>query len=277
MSDPFRIEGPAVLSVSGGRSSAYMLWRVLQAHGGALPADVVAVFANTGKEREETLEFVHACAQHWSVPIAWVEFRARRSIEVVDFERASRKGEPFDALIEQRQFVPNPLRRFCTEELKVNTIRWFIEQTLGWTSWRNVVGLRADEGHRLLKAYARNAQGGAPWTSVRPFDKGQVMKRDVRAFWNEQPFDLKLRGDESNCDLCFLKRPPILKTLMHERPEAAAWWIEKERQVGAQFNVRESYAAMADEASRQMHLFTIDQDVEADEECGLICAGEDAT
>ena len=34
-----------------------MLRRVLDAHGGTLPADVFAVFANTGDEREETPAF----------------------------------------------------------------------------------------------------------------------------------------------------------------------------------------------------------------------------
>lgn len=63
--DPFRIIGPACISFSGGRTSAYMLRRILNAHGGELPADVHAVFANTGKERLETLDFVHECAAHW--------------------------------------------------------------------------------------------------------------------------------------------------------------------------------------------------------------------
>ena len=48
MNDPFRIEGPAIINVSGGRTSALMLRRVLDAHGGALPDGVVAAFANTG-------------------------------------------------------------------------------------------------------------------------------------------------------------------------------------------------------------------------------------
>lgn len=40
MSDPFLIEGPAAISFSGGRTSALMLRRILDAHGGTLPPDV---------------------------------------------------------------------------------------------------------------------------------------------------------------------------------------------------------------------------------------------
>lgn len=62
MSSPYRITGPAVVSFSGGRTSGYMLWHILDAHGGALPDDVKVVFCNTGKERPETLDFVERCA-----------------------------------------------------------------------------------------------------------------------------------------------------------------------------------------------------------------------
>lgn len=52
MNDPFRIEGPAIINVSGGRTSALMLRRVLDAHGGALPDGVVAAFVHaTGGPR----------------------------------------------------------------------------------------------------------------------------------------------------------------------------------------------------------------------------------
>lgn len=54
-SNPYLIEGPALISFSGGRTSAYMLHQIIQAHGGTLPDDVVVAFANTGKEREVTL------------------------------------------------------------------------------------------------------------------------------------------------------------------------------------------------------------------------------
>ena len=59
---PYRIDPGSpwynVLNVSGGRSSAYMLGQVLMEHGGELPDWCEAIFANTGRERAETLDFV---------------------------------------------------------------------------------------------------------------------------------------------------------------------------------------------------------------------------
>jgi len=114
MHDPFKITQPTCISFSGGRTSAYMLWRVLQANGG-LPVDTVVCFANTGKEVEATMRFVRDCAEHWHVPIRWLEYLPTEpGFTLVDFDRASRQGEPFEALIRKRQYLPNPVARGCT-------------------------------------------------------------------------------------------------------------------------------------------------------------------
>jgi len=73
MSDPFKIIEPTVVSFSGGRTSAYMLWRILQSNDG-LPEEAKVIYANTGKEEEATLEFIRDCANNWNVPIIWLEY-----------------------------------------------------------------------------------------------------------------------------------------------------------------------------------------------------------
>ena len=62
MTDPFFLSEPSMVSFSGGRTSGYMLRRILDAHGGMLPDHAKVVFANTGKERPETLDFVQRCS-----------------------------------------------------------------------------------------------------------------------------------------------------------------------------------------------------------------------
>ena len=98
--NPYLINEPTVISFSGGRTSAYMLWKVLEANEGKLPLDAIVCFANTGKEEEATLKFVHDCSINWDVPIVWLEYRdAEVKFAVVDYKTASRNGEPFEALI----------------------------------------------------------------------------------------------------------------------------------------------------------------------------------
>lgn len=70
----FRIEGPAAVQCSFGRTSGYLLWLILQAHGGRLPPDVHVMFENTGKEASETLAFGHELSRRWGVSITWLEY-----------------------------------------------------------------------------------------------------------------------------------------------------------------------------------------------------------
>jgi 3'-phosphoadenosine 5'-phosphosulfate sulfotransferase (PAPS reductase)/FAD synthetase len=263
--DPYLIEGPALISFSGGRTSAYMLYQILQAHGGAIPDDVVVAFANTGKEREETLRFVHECGSRWGVSIRWVEWRPmpERFVDV-GLNSAARNGEPFDGLIALRGRLPNPRQRFCSRELKVEPIKAMC-LSLGWKHWSNVIGLRHDEGLRCLRKYAENDTGGHRWTNAMPMDKARATKRDVLAFWAKQPFDLELMGHEGNCDLCFLKSDKIIRAIIADRPHVEDWWVRAEAKTGKRFERDRSYASLAASAHAQQS-FVFDGD-DYDAEC----------
>lgn len=273
----YRIEGPALVSFSGGRTSGYMLHEIVRAYDGVLPENIVVCFANTGKEREETLRFVHECGVRWGVRVNWLEWRLNGFAEV-GFNSASRNGEPFAGLVAKKNYLPNAVTRFCTQELKIRVMRDFA-RSLGWEHWSNVVGLRYDEGHRVLKALAHNDSGKERWRTVMPLSKAKVTRADVMEFWSRQPFDLHLRSYEGNCDLCFLKARAKLVALIRENPGMADWWIEQERTVapskasGARFVTEYAYADLEREVRQQGHLFDgfMEDGDEHDAECGLWC------
>jgi 3'-phosphoadenosine 5'-phosphosulfate sulfotransferase (PAPS reductase)/FAD synthetase len=278
MRDPFRIEGPASISFSGGRTSGYMLWRILQAHGGKLPDDVRVVFANTGREMPETLDFVQECSERWSVPIVWVEYRAKvdgaKQRAVVTHKTASRDGEPFEALIADRKYLPNAVARFCTAELKIRPMHWLIREDFGWTDWDTMIGIRADEPRRIARIRARGTSTESKHeTMVMPLADAGISVAEVGAFWASQPFDLRLpnsngRTMHGNCDLCFLKGAKQVLALIREQPNRALWWIKQEASVqsagkftgdGARFrNDRPSYAEMHRMATQHGELFAFD-------------------
>ncbi|HNB07472.1 MAG TPA: phosphoadenosine phosphosulfate reductase family protein [Thauera aminoaromatica] len=274
MRDPFLIDGPTCISFSGGRTSAYMLWRVLDSNGG-LPDEAQVCFENTGKEDEATLRFVRECGSRWGVRIRWLEYRtavvpADRWAKV-DFDSASRDGEPFEAAIRQRQFLPNPITRFCTVELKIRTAHRFL-RSLGWTEWDQMVGIRADEQRRVAKIRARPSPEIAAETMTMPLADAGVTLADVHAFWSQQSFGLELRTVNGrtlagNCDLCFLKPAAQVMSLIAEKPARAAWWARMEALAlastadGARFrNDRPSYSQMAQFAVQQGDLFDHDEE-----------------
>ncbi len=224
MSNPFQIDGPAVISFSGGRTSAYMLRRILDE---GLRPDVVVVFADTGKERKETYAFIRECASRWGIYIRWVE----------------RIGQ-FDQLITDKNFLPNPIARFCTQELKIKPMRALM-LSLGYDRWTNVVGIRADEPRRVAKMRASEETRPDKWDIALPLADAGVTESDVLAFWKAQPFDLQLKPDEGNCDLCFLKGYSKIVNIVRDRPDLAEWWAQQEERIGGTFrNDRPSYRAM---------------------------------
>ena len=266
MSNPYKIEGPALISFSGGRTSAFMLWNILQAHGGVLPDDIYVTFANTGKEAPETLDFVHEIEQKWDVKIYWLElyFGEERPVyrtKIVDYETASRNGEPFEALLDRRQYLPNPVTRFCTSELKIKVMSRFMRKLQGYKNWYNVIGLRYDEPRRVASALKQYEA----WTNITPMNDAKHTVEDVSEFWRKQNFDLKLtnangKTPAGNCDLCFLKGMDTTISILKERPEMADWWIKQEQKFGdhqgATFRKdRPNYIKLVEISKTQQDLF----------------------
>jgi len=254
MSDPFRITEPTCISFSGGRTSAYMLWRVLKSNDG-LPDDAIVCFANTGKEEEATLEFVRDCGKHWGVEIHWLEYASDKPyFKRVDFATADRDGKTFADLIEKKNYLPNTFARFCTSELKINTIDRYLK-SIGWDEYLTFVGVRADEQRRVARIRAK--QDGKEM----PLATANISSHDVQSFWSHQPFDLVLvtvQGNAllGNCDLCFMKTAAHKLGLIQQRPSRAIWWAEQEKKIGGLFREdHPSYAQMLKFSEQQTDMF----------------------
>jgi hypothetical protein len=215
-----------LVSFSGGRSSAYMAWKLLDEdwHN---TFNLEFVFANTGKEREETLLFVHRCAEEWDIPIVWVEAvvheaGAACTHRIVNYATASRCGEPFEAVI-QKYGIPNMNYLHCTRELKANPIRSYV-QSLGWEDYKILQGIRLDEPRRI-----KNPKPNVMYPLVHVWP---TLKWEILDWWKNQPFDLGLKDHQGNCDCCHKKHLPKLVRIAQENPGAFDWWGEMEEKYG---------------------------------------------
>lgn len=279
--NPYLIKEPTVINFSGGRTSAYMLYKVLEANNG-LPDIAKVVFANTGKEDENTLKFIKECSHRWNVSIDWVEYLPEKpSFQLVNYETASRNGEPFAALIRKRKYLPNTIARFCTIDLKIITAKKYLE-SLGWSDWISFVGIRADEQRRVAKIRANPFDEKTGITREMPLARDNVTIHDIKEFWKNNDFDLNLVSVNGhtlagNCDLCFLKPANQVLGLIKEKPERAIWWIEQEKYAqtlvkdkqskGIRFSFdRPTYTEMGDFMNRQFNLF--DEQEKIDCFCG---------
>jgi len=205
------------ISFSGGETSGYMAALCSMAWRGKWD-QIVTVFANTGEENEETLDFVHQCDRRFGLNVVWVEAvvhsgRKSSTHRVVNISTASRKGEPYEAVI-QKYGIPNRDWPHCTRELKLQPMRSYIA-SLGWKpgTYETAIGIRADESRRRSPT-AKQSGIIYPLMDMQP-----TTKKDVNKFWMSQPFRLYLTGYQGNCKWCWKKHTPKLLAIMDEAPE----------------------------------------------------------
>lgn len=278
--NPYHVDGRTALSFSGGRTSAYMARQVQLANPGK---DITYLFANTGKEREETLRFVQRCDEEWGLGVIWLEFRdSDAGFTLVDFETASRQGEPFEAAIRKRRYLPNPVTRYCTVELKIRAMHRYLK-SIGWADgdgeWDQMVGIRADEHRRVAKIRKRGTSTETPREHMRlPLADAGITLADIDSFWADQPFRLELPTVNGktllgNCDLCFLKGRQQTYSIIQSDLHSADWWARMETLVESGGRAvtfrkdRASYAEMQAYARQQQVLFAD----EVDDAIGCFC------
>lgn len=202
--DKYKQADKLFISFSGGETSAYMT-KFLLDNVAEHYESVIVLFANTGQENDETLSFVQKCDEKYGFNVVWVEaevdHRPRKGTKykVVDFNTASRKGEPFEEVI-KKYGIPNQAWPHCTRELKLQPMTSYL-RSIGWKKgeYDVAIGIRSDEMDRISPT-ARKNNIVYPLVSLDP-----KTKPEINTFWDQQEFRLNLKGYQGNCKWCWKK------------------------------------------------------------------------
>lgn len=224
-----------LVSFSGGRTSGYMTKMLLDKYSDKY--EIKVIFANTGFENEETLQFVHDCDTHFGFNTIWIEAITHPGAgngithKVVTFETASRNAEPFEQMI-AKYGITNMQSPQCTRNLKRYPIEHYMK-SIGWTKWdyELAIGIRTDEIRRVKDASDRKIV--YPLVHWFPTDK-----QDVLDWWEDQDFDLQLLEHQGNCKTCWKKSFKKLIMLHNEDPTQFDFFERMEKtypRVGAEF------------------------------------------
>jgi hypothetical protein len=190
--------------------------------------DMRFIFANTGQEYEQTLEFGDRCDREFNLGIVWVEAVTNpihgKGVrhKVVDFKTASRNGEPFESFT-AKEGVPGLSHPKCSERLKAYAIESY-KNSIGWSKCKHAIGIRIDEDHRVSEWAIKKYNLVYPFVSWRPTDK-----IDVNNFWEDQDFNLELLEHQGNCKTCWKKSDKKLFRLYHEDPQAFEFFNRMEQ------------------------------------------------
>lgn len=204
-----------LVSFSGGETSGYMLWWILNNWSDKF--EIKVVFANTGEENEETLLFVERCSNLFNVEVIWVEgvFHKEHGVatthKIVDFKTATRGRELFEQMI-QVYGIPNQANPHCNRELKLQPIKSYLK-SIGWKNYFTAIGIRHDEIDRV------NSKRKEHRLLYPLVTETKATKQKVNSWWNQQPFRLELKGYQGNCKTCWKKSEKKLLKIAFEAPE----------------------------------------------------------
>ena len=228
-----------LVSFSGGETSAFMAQWLNNHYEEYGFENIVFVFANTGLENEQTLEFVERCDKHFKLNVQWVEANVQQGIRKgtgfyrTDFDNASRKGEPFEAII-KKYGIPNQAFPHCTRELKQAPIKAFGKEWFNGEKYHTAIGIRQDEADRM-NAKAKEMGFVYPLISSKMIPATKPM---INFYWRSMPFRLELKGYQGNCATCWKKADKKLYQIAQENPKAFEFMAEMERKyprVGNEF------------------------------------------
>ena len=203
-----------VISFSGGETSAYLCKWLLDNKSNDY--NMIFIFANTGDEEEETLNFVNNCSTEWNINIIWVEAlvnhkeRISSKHKIVNFHTASRNREPFIEVI-KKYGIPNQNFLHCNRELKLNPINSYIK-SIGWENYETAIGIRIDEIDRV-NINRKRFNLIYPLIELKP-----TTKQEINNWWENQNFRLNLKSYYTNCRTCWKKSDVVLAKIYKENP-----------------------------------------------------------
>lgn len=212
-----KIEGVNVVSFSGGRTSAFLVWLMEQER--LKGAEVYYVFMDTGAEHPKTYEFIRNVVAHWGIPLVCIraEINPQQGIgvrhRVVSVDEIGPDLVPWHDLL-VKYGAPDAARPHCTNKMKQRPYDDYIKAEFGAgvTTW---IGIRDDEPRRLT-----------PKPGIRYLaELSDADKQEILEWWATQPFDLEIDEHLGNCVFCVKKSDGKLNLAIRDEPESFASFV----------------------------------------------------
>lgn len=196
-----------IINFSGGKSSALMTILLKPT------AEDIVIFCDTGREHPLTYKFIDDFEKNENIKVNRLSYTHSRSPGLTGF----------DAMTNWKTYLPNRVKRICTDELKIKIAKRFLRRK-GIREFESYIGFRFDEPERIKKR--KN-----PFKKVHdkfPLFDLKVNKEMVIQYWALQPYNLEIPSILGNCDLCFLKGKAAIIAILQIYPELADKWIKDE-------------------------------------------------
>jgi hypothetical protein len=154
-------------------------------------------------------------------------------------------GKTFDKVLDTAGTLPDPLRRYCTTQMKLEPIFKWWQDTINQPSEFRI-GFRANEQRRakrtlektnangflemkavIGKRKTRNKWGIIEWQKPTfPLILDNIYKDNIEEYWKDKPVRFAWMN---NCVGCFHKNPLLIKKMHTKHKNKIEWFASKER------------------------------------------------
>ena len=235
------MENNLMVTVSGGRSSA-MMARHIQTSEKYKDYNKVFVFANTGMERYETIEFLKDMENHWQLPLIKIEgvysdiLGVGVSYKIVEWDELNMTAQPFsDCIMHMNKGtfsgVPNQEAPYCSERMKTIPCKKLCDKIFGVNNYIKAIGFRKEDMPKRITFAEIKEDKKRIFPLLTDFEIpiGQI---ELNKWWDKQQFKLGIHGKFGNCELCWKKSDANLIDVIRYGTRFVEWWDEHEKKYG---------------------------------------------
>jgi len=227
-----------MVTVSGGRSSA-MMARHIQTAKKYKDYNKIYIYANTGQERKETIDFLKNIVKYWKIDLNIIEAVGSNvmgigiNYKVVNFKNLSMNSDPFKAVIRHKNKgtfdgLPNQKSPYCSESLKTIPCKKFCDDIFGVNNYKKAIGFRKEDMPKRITFSECKIDKTRIFPLLTDFYT-PVSNLDLNDFWKKEAFKLNIHGNLGNCELCWKKSDKTLVENIRYGTTSVAWWQKMEK------------------------------------------------
>lgn len=230
-----------MVAVSGGRSSAYMAYYILTSNK-YKDYNKVFIFANTGQERKETIDFLKNIEKYWGIKLVIVEAVGSEQMglgishKVVNWETMNMSSEPFKQVIKHKnkgvfEGLPSKDSPYCSESLKTIPCKKYCDSVFGVNNYVKAIGYRKEDMPKRITLTEVKEDKTRIFPLITDFET-IIGIPELNKFWDNQPFKLTIHGKYGNCELCWKKSDNNLIDNIRFGVRSVEFWQEMEHKYG---------------------------------------------
>jgi hypothetical protein len=230
-----------LVTVSGGRSSAMMAYHI---HTSEKYQDYekAYVFANTGMERPETIEFLKNIESVWGIPLTLIEGTYSNVMgvgvgyKIVDWDSIDMKAKVFEECIMHMNKgdysgLPSQTAPYCSDRMKTVPCEKFANDILGKKQYLKAIGFRREDMPKRISWPEIKEEKTRIFPLLTDFDE-PIGLSELDSWWKKQPFQLEINSKFGNCELCWKKSDKNLVDIIRNGTRFVQWWEDMEEKYG---------------------------------------------